>query len=75
MSSVGAALVQAHLGITGQVELAGKTGVIDERYHTHFCIVVRGDADSPLGFDVTIPAAELGPVDMKFDIILIGRLA
>src|SRR5882724_8963520 len=75
MSLVRAALIQAHLGITGQVELAGNTGVIDERYDTHFCIVIRRDTHSPPGFDVAVPAAELGPVDMKFDIILIGRPA
>jgi hypothetical protein len=62
-----APLVQAHLGITGQVEVAGNTGVIDERYHTLFCIVVRRDTHSPPGFDVAIASAELGPVDMEFD--------
>jgi hypothetical protein len=71
---VRAALVQAHLGITGQVERAGNTGVIDERDHPHFCIVIGRDTHSPPGLDVAIPAAELGPVDMEFDIILIGRL-
>jgi hypothetical protein len=71
---VRAALVQAHLGITGQVELAWKTAAIDERYHTHFCIVVRRDTHGPPGFDFAIPAAKLGPVDMKFDIILIRSL-
>jgi hypothetical protein len=74
MSLIRAALVQAHLSITGQVELAGKTGVIDERYHADFRIVVRRDTHSPPGFDVAIPAAKLGPVDMKFDIILICLL-
>jgi hypothetical protein len=75
MSLVRAALVQAHLGITGQVELAGKTGMINQCYHTHFCIVLRRDTHSPPGFDVVIPTTELGPVDLKFDIILIGRIA
>jgi len=75
MSLVRAPLVQAHLGVTGQVELAGNTGVIDERYHTHFCIVVRRDTHRPPSFGVAIPAAKLGPVGMKFDIILIRRLA
>jgi hypothetical protein len=74
MSLIRAPLVQAHLRITGQVEVAGNTGVIDERYLTHFCIVVRRDTHSPPGFVVAIAAAELGPVDMEFDTILIGRL-
>ena len=67
-----AAGIQAHLGVAGQVELAGPAAVIDERDQAHFRVVVRRHADGPTGLNVAVPAAELGPVGVEGDLVFIA---
>ena len=69
---VGAAVVQAHLGVAGQVELAGPVPVVDERDQADFRVVVRRDADGQAGLDLAVAAAELGPVGGERELVFVG---
>src|SRR5262249_56563309 len=69
-----AAMIQADLGVAGQLQLAGPAAVIDERDQAHFRVVVPRDADGPRGLNVAVPAAEFGPVGVEADLVFIYRL-
>jgi hypothetical protein len=72
---VGAAVVQAHLGVAGQVELAGPIPVVDERDQANFRVVVRRDADGQAGLDRAVAAAEIGPVGVEREIVFVSGAA
>ena len=62
MGLVGAAVVEGHLGVAGQVERAGPVAVVDQRDPADFRVGVGRDRDLVAGLDVAVAAAEVGPV-------------
>src|SRR5262249_30144526 len=69
---VGAAVVQAHLGVTGQVKVAGAPTVVGEREQPYLGVVAGSDADRPARFHVPAPAAKLRPVGVERERVLVG---
>ena len=72
---VRAAVVEAHLRIAGQIELAGPGTVVDKGDQAHFRVLVRCNADGQTGLDIVVSAAELGPVGVEGDHVFIDDSA
>src|SRR6476619_3553957 len=75
MSLIGAAVVQANLGETGQFEFTQPIAMIDKLQRAHFAIRMRRDTNRPACFNIAVPPPKLGSIGAKLAFVFISRRA
>src|SRR4029453_8774669 len=65
MRLVSAAVIQANLGIAGQLEGSFAAAMVDDRHDPNFGVDIWRDTNCPRDFDVFGATEEIGPVPMK----------
>src|SRR6478672_9091933 len=75
MSLIGAAVIQANLGETGQLDFARTIAMIDDMHRAHFAIRIRRDANRPACFELAVSSPKFGSIGAEVAFVLISPRA
>ena len=75
MTLVSAAVIQANLGKTGQLDFARTTAMIDDLHRAHFAIRIRRDANRPACFELAVSSPKLGSIGAEIAFVPISHRA